>query len=339
MTNVKRGHVLQEINQLLANNGFETSHIYERSCFDMVARRKLLLLLLKVLVNIDGINGIQAQEIRKISHTFMASPLIVGLKSKSEYLEEDVVYERHGIPVIGLETLKNMIIEGEYPEILADRGGYYVQINGEVLKEVREDNNLSLKDLADLAHVSRETIYKYEHGIVRACPETAMMLEDILNLKITLSIDLFKTPDSLKELDLSKLSKKNSDDSKININEVQRQKLIELGFGVIPTQKTPFDALAKLEMDKKVSAGSAKNTENPLIANLEKNRNQRTLKKMAITLKDLSLITGSNSVFILDNEKIKESLDGIPVVHGWEMGEMETPAEFLKIIKERKECN
>ena len=335
MTNVKRGHVLQEINELLANNGFETSHIYERSCFDMVARRKLLLLLLKVLVNIDGINGVQAQEIRKISHSFMASPLIVGLKSKSEHLEEDVVYERHGIPVIGLETLKNMIIEGEYPEILADRGGYYVQINGEVLKEVREDYNLSLKDLADLAHVSRETIYKYEHGIVRACPETAMMLEDILNLKITLSIDLFKVPDSLKELNIGKSNESPLNDNKINMNEFQPQKLVELGFGIIPTQKTPFDALAKLETNNKIS----KNVETPLITNLEKNRKQRTLKKMAITLKDLSLITGSSSVFILDNEKIKESLDGIPVVHGWEMGEIETPAEFLKMIKERKECN
>ncbi|PKL67557.1 MAG: transcriptional regulator [Methanobacteriales archaeon HGW-Methanobacteriales-1] len=335
MTNVKRGHVLQEINELLANNGFETSHIYERSCFDMVARRKLLLLLLKVLVNIDGINGVQAQEIRKISHSFMASPLIVGLKSKSEHLEEDVVYERHGIPVIGLETLKNMIIEGEYPEILADRGGYYVQINGEVLKEVREDYNLSLKDLADLAHVSRETIYKYEHGIVRACPETAMMLEDILNLKITLSIDLFKVPDSLKELNIGKSNESPLNDNKINMNKFQPQKLVELGFGIIPTQKTPFDALAKLETNNKIS----KNVETPLITNLEKNRKQRTLKKMAITLKDLSLITGSSSVFILDNEKIKESLDGIPVVHGWEMGEIETPAEFLKMIKERKECN
>lgn len=333
---VKRGHVLQEINQLLANNGFETSHIYDRSCFDMVARRKLLLLLLKVLVNIDGINGIQAQEIKRLSHSFMASPLIVGLKSKSEYLEEDVIYERHGIPVIGLETLKNMIIDNEYPEILADRGGYYVHINGEVLKEVREDYNLSLKDLADLAHVSRETIYKYEHGIVRACPETALMLEDILNLKITLSIDLFKVPDSLKDRNVNNFSNKTSlDDNKINMNEAQPQKLIELGFGVIPTKKTPFDALVKMEINKKVSNSS----ENPLIANLEKNRKQRTLKKMAITLKDLSLITGSSSVFILDNEKIKESLDGIPVVHSWEMGEMETPAEFLKMIKERNEYN
>lgn len=325
MSTLERNHVLQEINDLLANHGFETSHIYDRSCFDMMARRKLLLLLLKVLVNIDGINGLQAQEIKKLSHAFLASPLIVGLKSKNEYLEEDVVYERHGIPVIALDTLKNMIIEEENPEILADRGGYYVQINGEILKEVREDYNLSLKDLADLAHVSRETIYKYEHGIVRACPETAMMLEDILNLKITLSIDLFKVPDKVEETTSSSVS------SDKNINANQPQKLVDLGFGVIPTQKTPFDALAKLEQEK-----IPKTPENALITNLERNRNQRTLKRMAISLKDLSLITGSNSVFILDNEKIKESLEGIPVVKSWEMGEMETPNELMKLIKERK---
>lgn len=321
MSTVPRSHVLQEINELLSNNGFETSHIYDRSCFDMMARRKLLLLLLKVLVNIDGINGPQAQEIKRVSHTFLASPLIVGLKSKTEYLEEDVVYERHGIPVIGLETLKNMIIEGESPEIIADRGGYYVQVNGEVLKEVREDCNLSLKDLADLAHVSRETIYKYEHGMVRACPETAMLLEDILDIKITLSIDIFKKPEKQMAQEIPE-------------GKSEPRELVNLGFGVIPTQKTPFDTLAKVEHDLKKS-----NTENPLIANLEKNRTPRTLKKMAINLRDLSMITESASVFILDNKKIKESLDGIPVVRSWEMNEMETPAEFLKLIKERKECS
>jgi putative transcriptional regulator len=322
MSTVQRGPVLQEISELLSNHGFETSHIYDRSCFDMMARRKLLLLLLKVLVNIDGINGPQANEIKKVSNSFLASPLIVGLKSKSEYLEEDVVYERHGIPVIGLETLKNMIIEGDYPEIIADRGGYYVKINGEVLKDVREDYNLSLKDLADLAHVSRETIYKYEHGIVRACPETAMLLEDILNLKITLSIDLFKKPEP--EIVQNRSGSKN-----------EPKELVDLGFGVIQTRKTPFDALAKVEQDIKKS----KNVENPLITNLEKNRSPRTLKKMAINLRDLSMITESNAVFILDNKKISESLDGIPVVQSWEMGEMETAAEFFKLIRERKECS
>lgn len=310
---VKRGNVLQEINQILANQGFETSNIYDRSCFDMVARRELLLLLLKVLINIDSINKIQAEEIKTISHSFHASPLIVGVKSKTEYLEEDVVYERHGIPVIGMDTLKNIVIDNEYPEILADRGGYYVKINGDILQEARQDYQLSLKDLADLAHVSRETIYKYEHGIVKACPETAMLLEDILNLKITLNINLFDTP----ELNYSNF---NSDDTD--------SKLSKLGFGVISTQKTPFDALAT---QKPIE-------DNTVITNMERNRNPRTLKKMAITLKDLSLITGSDSVFILNNDKINESLDGIPVVKSWEMKEIETPAEFMKIIKERKQC-
>jgi putative transcriptional regulator len=210
--------------------------------------------------------------------------------------------------------LKNIVIDNEYPEILADRGGYYVKINGDILQEARQDYQLSLKDLADLAHVSRETIYKYEHGIVKACPETAMLLEDVLNLKITLDINLFDIP----EADYSNPS--------FNKNTVD-PKLSELGFGVISTQKTPFDALATQKATE----------DDTVITNMERNRNPRTLKKMAITLNDLSLITGSNSVFILNNDKIKESLDGIPVVKSWEMNEIETPAEFIKIIKERKQ--
>ena len=192
MAITNRNQLIREVYQLLNKEGFETSNIYEQSCFDIVARKKLLILLLKVLVNIDSINESHVEEIRQISNVFLASPIIVGVKSKNHILEEDVVYERHGLPAIGLETLKNMIVYDEYPEILADRGGYYVQINGNVLKEYREEYNLSLKDLADLAHVSRATMYKYENGMVRANTETAMLLEEILNTKITLDIDLFE---------------------------------------------------------------------------------------------------------------------------------------------------
>uniref|UniRef100_UPI00374434FE helix-turn-helix domain-containing protein n=1 Tax=uncultured Methanobrevibacter sp. TaxID=253161 RepID=UPI00374434FE len=181
MAITNRNQLIREVYQLLNKEGFETSNIYEQSCFDIVARKKLLILLLKVLVNIDSINESHVEEIRQISNVFLASPIIVGVKSKNHILEEDVVYERHGLPAIGIETLKNMIVYDEYPEILADRGGYYVQINGNVLKEYREEYNLSLKDLADLAHVSRATMYKYENGMVRANTETAMLLEEILN--------------------------------------------------------------------------------------------------------------------------------------------------------------
>ena len=72
-------------------------------------------------------------------------------------------------------------------------------MDGEVIKQVREAQNISRKDWPDKAHVSRETIYKYERGMVRAFPETAMMLESILNMKITLSVNLFRTPEIEKD--------------------------------------------------------------------------------------------------------------------------------------------
>ena len=324
MAITNRNQLIREVYQLLNKEGFETSTIYEQSCFDIVARKKLLILLLKVLVNIDSINESHVEEIRQISNVFLASPIIVGVKSKNHILEEDVVYERHGLPAIGLETLKNMIVYDEYPEILADRGGYYVQINGNVLKEYREEYNLSLKDLADLAHVSRATMYKYENGMVRANTETAMLLEEILNTKITLDIDLFEP--------YQEDIKLKADTS--NLNQTQgsnAQNLAKLGFGVVSTNKSPFDALAKAEI-------ATKKKENPLIANLnvQDEQNTKTLKKMAISLKDLSLVTSSDPFFVLNDDRIKDSIDGIPVIKSWEMKEVENSKEFLRLIRERR---
>lgn len=338
-----REQVLVQINELLANHGFETSNIYDRSCFDMAARRELLLLLLKVLINVDGFSNQQALEIKKIAQSILASPLIIGLKSKTEPLEEDVVYERHGIPVIAPETLRNMVVDEVYPEVLADRGGYYVQIDGEIIKEIRERENLSLKDLADIAHVSRETIYKYEHGMVRAFPETAMMLENILNMKITVSIDLFKAPGATHYSSSStptnqisspvNPSSSEPEDKKVSEKAQEPRELVKLGFGVIPTYRTPFDAIAQMNVT------SENESENTLLTNLERKRNKQVLQKMALKIRDLSDITRKEAVFILENKKNTQCIEGIPAVHTWELKEMENCREFLRVLRERKECN
>ena len=308
---MNRNKLIQEIYQLLRVEGFQTSNIYEQSCFDMLARRKLLLLLMKVLVNIDSVNETHVEEIKKISDVFLASPVLVGLKTRSYTLEEDVVYERHGIPAVSIETFKNMIINGVCPEVLANRGGYFVNINGNLLKEFRDEYSLSLKDLADIAHVSRETIYNYENGKVKANIETAMILEEILNTKITVDIDLLKP--------------QQNEDIKFNDNV---NDLSKLGYGVLSTNKSPFDAVAKMKSSDKDS---------PLITNVEKNRSEKTLKRMAIPLKDLSMITTSEPVFIINNDKISQTIGTIPVIKSWELKEFENSKELIKMIKERKE--
>jgi putative transcriptional regulator len=121
-----------------------------------------------------------------------------------------------------------MILYGESPEILADRGGYFVKIDGNVIKQYREEYSMSLKDLASLAHVSRATMYKYENGIVRANTETAMILEEILNTKVTLDIDLLKQP------------QKDDVEYTNDVNDLSK-----LGYGVLSTNKSPFDAVLR----------------------------------------------------------------------------------------------
>ena len=308
-----RSQLLHNIEKLLKSQGYKTSDIYDQGSFDIVARKKLLILLLKTFQNIDSINETNAHEMKQLANIFLASPIIIGERSRNGFLEEGVIYERYDIPTIGFETLKNMILYNEYPEILADRGGYFVKIDGNVIKQYREEYSLSLKDLADLAHVSRATMYEYENQIVRANTETAMILEEILNTKVTLDIDLLKQPQK-EDIEFS-----NVDDT---------LDLSKLGYGVVSTNKSPFDAVAKMKTSEKQS---------PLMANVEKNRTEKTLKRMAVPLKDLSVVTTSEPVFIINNEKIKESIGTIPVIKSWELKEFENSKELLKMIKERKE--
>ena len=308
-----RSQLLQQIENLLKSQGYKTSDIYEQGSFDIVARKNLLILLLKTFQNIDSINESNAHEMKQLANIFLASPIIIGARSRNGMLEEGVIYERYDIPTIGFDTLKNMILYNEYPELLEDRGGYFVKIDGNVIKQYREEYSLSLKDLADLAHVSRATMYKYENEIVRANTETAMILEEILNTKVTLDIDLLKQPQP--------------EDIKFSEGE-DTIDLSKLGYGVVSTNKSPFDAVAKMKSSEKHS---------PLMANVEKNRTEKTLKRMAVPLKDLSMVTTSEPVFIINNEKIKESIGTIPVIKSWELKEFENSKELLKMIRERKE--
>lgn len=338
---INREQILREIKDLLKSYAFKTSDIYDRSCFDLLARKDNILIILKILVNIDSLTSSQAEELSKIAGTFLASPIIIGLKSKHNLLEEDIVYERHEIPVITPQTLCNIIVNDIHPEIFAKRGGYYVKIDGKLLRQLRESKNLSLKELADMSHVSRETIYRYEQGNSQTYPETALMIEKILQSPITVSINLLET------------EKLNSLDKKIQ----EPIELIKLGYDIKSSKKTPFDAISestetskdirklqeklenKLDEIEKIRAEINKKTKdnNILITNMERRRNEKTLNNIAKKTQDISSVTGYDALFVLENKHDKESIKKIPAIYTWELKDMTNIDDLLKLIKERKE--
>lgn len=340
-SSITRENMLYDINVLLNTYDFQTSKIYDRSCFDILARRDDILIILKIYKNIDSLTQSQAEELSKVAGTFLASPIIIGLKSKHNYLEEDVVYERYELPVISPQTLCNIIANEIHPEILSKRGGYYVKVDGKMLKQMREKYNLSLKELADLSHVSRETIYKYEQGNSQTYPETLLMLEEILNTKLSVDINLFES-DYYKSLD-----------RKIK----EPRELINLGYDVKSSNKTPFDAISERKLENKklnklkekledtlieveklkreVNKQRVRN--NILITNMERRRDEKKLNQIADQTHDIAEITQNEALFVLEDSKDKKIIKKVPSIYTWELKDMDNFEDLIKLIKERKQ--
>src|SRR3989337_3233407 len=101
-----RRQLIDEVREALGNAGFYLSEKHERRglTFDVVARRDDLLLLLKILQNVDAFSASNAEELRLIATTLHGSPLVVGERSGNGALEEGVIYSRFGVPIVSKQT-------------------------------------------------------------------------------------------------------------------------------------------------------------------------------------------------------------------------------------------
>ena len=90
-----RSQLLHNIENLLTSQGFKTSDIYDQGSFDIVARKNLQILLIKTFQNIDSINEHNAHEMKQLANIFLASPVIIGEKSRNGILEDGVVYLKY----------------------------------------------------------------------------------------------------------------------------------------------------------------------------------------------------------------------------------------------------
>jgi len=107
-----RETILLRTMALLKERGFAVeSFAHSNACFDLVAKRADLTLVLKVFNNIDALREEHAAELRKISTVFNATVLVLGEKSKVFSLSKGVLYERLGLTALSLSTLENLLAE------------------------------------------------------------------------------------------------------------------------------------------------------------------------------------------------------------------------------------
>jgi len=308
---VRKEDLVGEVAGTLAEADYQVSRVmpYGAYCFDIAARRDLILIL-KVLVNVDSMDAFQAEQLKRLCCLVSGYPLLIGDRTRTERIEDDVVHERYDLPAINSETLRSLLQSSSLPLIFGTKGGYYVRINGEALREERKRRGLSLGQLAERVGVTRESIYNYEHD-GNATVETAMALVE------ELGADLVRPVEVLRKVDVNLRP-----DSHIE-NELLRfvaSRLTRIGFGVYTTQRTPFHVIAEESRERLMSAV------------FEKYRN---LRQHAEVISSLSRVIDITAFLVSHETGGKTDLRGIPIILEEELRDVENKSDLSGMIREK----
>ncbi len=305
---MEKEELLSVIKRILVKGGFDIGEPIRRSMiFDFIARRDNVILIIKVLQNADSLRQEIAREIKILGHEFKAAPIIIGLRSGTGKLLDDVVYSRYGLPVITPETFREFVIEGISPMVYVAPGGFYVNIDGELLKEIRDKRGISLGDMARIAGVSRKTIQLYEEGM-SSTVDIALKLEEYLGEELIRPIDLFSFAD---------LSEDRIPDEKVIFEDIYRR-LTKMGYDVFLMRKCPFEAISRDSMDV-------------MLTGFEKN--ERRLKYKAQNIRIFSELLDRQG-FIVVSETTYEDYNGVAIIKKKEIMSY-SKDELKKVIEER----
>ncbi len=317
-SSMSRSALVGNVTAMLEDAGFTVSDrcAIRPKSFDVAARRGENLLLVKILGNIDAFTEATGHEMRRLGTYLEATPLVIGLRSRDEDLKPDVVYFRHGVPVLSPDTAYNLFIEGVPPLIYAAPGGLYVNIDGDVLADERKDREWSLGRLAGELGVSRRTVSKYEDGM-NASVEIAMALEELFDASLTSPVDVLDGAEEVHDADPTPEAPDADPDDEVIVATLTRA-----GFRVHPTVRSPFKAVSRDDGDGVVLTGHSEFTE--------------AAEKRARIMSSIGDVARTRSVYFVDRAR-REAVEGTALVEREELAEMREAEELRDMIRERAE--
>ncbi len=312
---MKREQLIDSVREVLAKTGFFLSEPHgERGlCFDFVARRDNLLLIVKALQNVDALNKGTAEELRNIARSLRGSPVVIGERTGTGALEAGVIYSRFDIPILSRRTFLDFFEEGVPPFIYSAPGGLYVRLDTEALRTVREQGQLSLGTLAEIAGVSRRTIQMYLEGM-SASIDVAARLEAFLKQPLVVPMDPFTFITSEEQVA----------PMRAQLEAFERelfQRLERLGYSVLPTVRSPFDGLARHD-------------DRTYLAGVESADSQREKKAMIVS--NIGRVVEKDAVMFVEHRTLRLSIQGLPVIAREELRKAKDRDVVEDLINERK---
>ncbi|EQD49657.1 transcriptional regulator, XRE family [mine drainage metagenome] len=338
-----RERSIRRIREMLERAGFFVSdaHGIRPSSFDLAARRDSLLLLVKVLKNIDTLNRNEATRLLELGRLFPAVAIVVGETSGASELEPGVVYTRYEAPIIREETLQEYVEKALAPFLLSSPGGVFARIDGGHLRELREARALSLGAMAAIAGVSRHSVQLYEDGSGAEMSVVAR-IEEYFGEPIAVPIAVFDIPmvprgARVGSNDARRTSAAEEERGGSNAPEPTRartgdplrdgvfRELDGMGWEVAPTARAPFDAFTRTppsDLEREIILTA--------IGSL------RTAIHRAEVLHQLARVAEGHAMFVVQESIHRNSIGGLPILSVSELKRHRDRDDLIDAITERE---
>ena len=318
---MSRSALVGNVTAMLEDAGFIVSEqcAIRPKSFDVAARRGEELVLVKILGNIDAFDAPTGAEMRRLGEYLDATPLVVGLRTRDEELKPEVVYFRHGVPVLSPDTAMDLFVEGVPPMIYAAPGGLYINIDSDVVADEREKRGWSLGRLASELGVSRRTVSKYEDGM-NASIEVAIQLEELFGEPLAGPVNVLEGAEEVRDRDPTPEDPELDPEDEPFVTVLTRA-----GFEVHPTERAPFKTVSEDADDPeaRLLTGHSALTE--------------TAMKRARLMSSLGRVTRTRAVYFVDEAK-RTSVDGTAIVERDEIDDGD-PDHVRDLIRDRAETD
>ncbi|MGC8912715.1 MAG: transcriptional regulator [Thermoplasmata archaeon] len=309
---MKKEIIEKSTREILSRSGFYISMSVRmrRATIDLIARRDRILLIIKVLENIDALDKKDAETMKLLGNLLSGTPLVIGSHYGGGKLEQGVVYSRFKIPIISQETLKDYFLEGIPPYVFSAPGGLYVKIDAEKLRTLREVAGYSLGSLAETLGVSRKSVQLYEESM-NATIEVALSLEEIFGTELIKPIDITR-PETY-EVSI------NPNEDVLLTDELKKKVLMHLrkiGCEVMHLRNCPFDAITRHKEFMFLT----------WIDRFEK------IEGDLDAIRSIVKVTGKKSVVFVKHKKT--TLRGIPVLDTEDLSKIDDREKILRTVME-----
>ena len=295
-----KSFLLNKVVNTLQKSEFEV--FITHGCFDIAARRENLILI-KTLLNVDGLNQDHALSLRTVSHFISAYPFVISTKTNRGMLSDDVVYSRFDIPVLTPNLFEEMLTEEDVVVDQSAKGRHTQEINVFALHERRRELNYTLESLANEIGISKKALYEIENKRVNPTRETVKKLEAMLSITLTM-------PYEMKHVEPAYLKPKNEFESNVS------KEFARIGIDNSSVYSAPFEIVGREKFS--------------IVTSLS--RDARKIKRDSTMVKGLSRTLNSKVVFVTKGVE-RKTVDGVPIILESELAEMESMKELSEALE------